>query len=73
MPLYEYECRGCGKRFEHLVRAGQSASCPSCQSDNLEKLLSVCAVRSSVVNVPQERIVSLGDGPGHCGRFEGSH
>ncbi|HEY3044010.1 MAG TPA: zinc ribbon domain-containing protein [Vicinamibacterales bacterium] len=44
MPLFEYECRGCGRQFEFLTREGQSPSCPSCQSVNLQKLLSVFAV-----------------------------
>ena len=30
MPLFEYECRGCGKQFEYLTRDGQSPSCPAC-------------------------------------------
>jgi putative FmdB family regulatory protein len=44
MPLFEYECRGCGRQFEFLTREGQSPGCPSCQSVNLQKLLSVFAV-----------------------------
>jgi putative FmdB family regulatory protein len=47
MPLFEYECRACGRHFEYLTRGGQSATCPSCQSVNLQKLLSVFAVASS--------------------------
>ena len=44
MPLFEYECRGCGRHFEYLTRNGQSPSCPACKSDDLQKLLSVFAV-----------------------------
>jgi len=44
MPLFEYECRACGRHFEHLTREGHVASCPSCRSDDLQKLLSVFAV-----------------------------
>jgi len=44
MPLFEYECRGCGKQFEYLTRDGQSPSCPACQGADLQKLLSVFAV-----------------------------
>lgn len=57
MPLYEYRCRRCGKRFERLVRgmtttdatgavvAGQTPAivCPECQSDEVERLLSAFA------------------------------
>ena len=44
MPLYEYECRGCGRRFEYLTREAQAPDCPSCHGSDLEKLLSVFAV-----------------------------
>jgi putative FmdB family regulatory protein len=46
MPLYEYECRGCGHRFEALVRGEALPECPECQSQNLERLLSMFAVSS---------------------------
>jgi putative FmdB family regulatory protein len=46
MPLYEYTCRGCGHTFEALVRSGSTASCPACQSQDLERLLSLFAVDS---------------------------
>jgi putative FmdB family regulatory protein len=51
MPIYEYACRGCGHRFERLVRRSsdpveQRVTCPSCQSDDLEQLLSLFAVSS---------------------------
>ena len=71
MPLFEYECRGCGRRFEHLARTGQSPSCPSCQGDNLQKLLSVFGVRTNAGGLPQDRIVTFGDGHGDCGRYGG--
>ena len=41
MPIYEYECEGCGERFEELVAAGaESARCPSCGSARTRRLLS---------------------------------
>jgi len=32
MPLYEYECRNCGKRFEKFcsIKNRHSATCPDC-------------------------------------------
>ena len=40
MPLFEYECRECGERFEALVQRASRPSCPSCGSEDLEKQLS---------------------------------
>lgn len=40
MPIYDYACRGCGERFELLVLKGTVEACPSCQSQDLERLLS---------------------------------
>jgi len=40
MPLYEYQCRACKHQFEALVRNREVPRCPSCQSEDLERLLS---------------------------------
>ena len=47
MPIFEYACRSCAARFELLIR-GTSAQpvCPECKSADLEKLLSLPAVKS---------------------------
>jgi len=44
MPLFEYQCRECGRRFEALVTESRRPVCPSCKSENLEKLVSVFGV-----------------------------
>ena len=46
MPIYEYECRGCGHQFEQLIRTGDEPSCPSCQGVDLERLLSQVSMSS---------------------------
>lgn len=47
MPLFEYECRGCGRHFEFLTREGQDPACPACDGHDLQKLLSVFAVNTA--------------------------
>ena len=37
MPVYEFECRKCGTRFEELVKAGQTSPCPQCKSPDVER------------------------------------
>ena len=43
MPMYEYRCPKCGKRFEMLRRmqdADRDVECPDCRSAGVERLLS---------------------------------
>lgn len=40
MPLYEFSCKKCGKKFEELVFNDKSPLCPNCKSADTEKLLS---------------------------------
>jgi putative FmdB family regulatory protein len=46
MPIFEYHCRGCEHDFELLVLKGTALECPKCQSADLERLLSIPAVKS---------------------------
>ena len=46
MPIFEYKCRGCGNEFEALVRKSDTPTCPSCSSTELEKLLSLPALKT---------------------------
>jgi putative FmdB family regulatory protein len=46
MPLYEYRCQTCGKRFELLRRmqdAEKDLQCPQCRSLEVERMLSTFA------------------------------
>ena len=48
MPIYDFRCRQCGHQFEGLSRPQDPAvTCPSCKSEDLEKLLSGFAVNSA--------------------------
>jgi putative FmdB family regulatory protein len=72
MPLYEYVCRDCEKRFEEFVLGDAKPRCPECRSPRLRKLLSVFAVGSGGAAAgPSETpggCGSCGDprGPGSC-------
>lgn len=46
MPLYEYRCCGCDAEFELLILGETVPACPTCSSDELDRLLSVPSVRS---------------------------
>ncbi|HEX3701989.1 MAG TPA: zinc ribbon domain-containing protein [Vicinamibacterales bacterium] len=69
MPIYEYECRACGHRFERLIRPASSSNdgsvaCPACQSQELERLLSLFAVSSDATiqrNVKEARRLGQGE------------
>ena len=43
MPIYEYQCRKCGKIFEKIQKVnegGNSLTCPYCGGKKPEKILS---------------------------------
>ncbi len=47
MPLYEYQCKKCGHRFERILQSFSTADvkeCPVCQGE-VERLLSAPAVQ----------------------------
>ena len=45
MPIYEYECRGCGEVHEFIQKFSDSPKrkCPSCGKLRLKKLISAAA------------------------------
>jgi len=47
VPLYEYKCRKCGKRFEELVKIGETPECPRCHDLRPEQLFSTTAAVST--------------------------
>ena len=50
MPIFEYACRSCGKQFELLVRTGTEPACRHCHSTDLERLLSIPAIKSETTH-----------------------
>jgi len=46
MPLFEFRCKKCGKKFEELVMSSsrdEDINCPRCGSKRVEKLMSAFA------------------------------
>ena len=73
MPIFEYVCRECRHGFETLVRSAEIVECPSCNSTNLEKQLSVFAAggkgeSGAASDMPVAACGACGDprGPGAC-------
>jgi len=44
VPLFEYLCRKCARRFEALVMGSARPACPGCRCADLQKLVSTFAV-----------------------------
>jgi len=62
VPLYDYECRDCGRVSEVLLRtSGQVARCLECGSTNVERLISASYMIKTDVSDP---------GTTCCGRSE---
>jgi len=47
VPLYDYLCHQCHRQFELLVRAGTTPRCPSCDGEQLDRLISSFGVSTS--------------------------
>lgn len=47
MPLYEYECKSCGHRFEKIQKFSDPLVrvCPQCTKEEVEQLISAPAVQ----------------------------
>jgi putative FmdB family regulatory protein len=65
MPIFEYQCRDCGAKFEKILPSAGAAAvrCGSCDSARVEKKLSTFAVAGTALKAfPSE------EGPcGACG------
>ena len=67
MPIFEYLCKDCGQAFEKIVpRYDSAAVCTHCESQNVEKQLSVFAIAG-----PSKEFASGPEGGcGRCGAAE---
>ncbi|MFN0244303.1 MAG: FmdB family zinc ribbon protein [Planctomycetota bacterium] len=72
MPVYEYTCRQCRHPFEFLQLGSETATCPHCESGELDKRFSVFGVggdgASALEGSDPASCGSCGDprGPGAC-------
>lgn len=49
MPMYAYECKDCGRKFEILVGVGEGEAevrCDKCKSTNVERAFSAFNISS---------------------------
>lgn len=74
MPLFEFGCAACGRRFEQLLSHRDYAKeihCPSCGSDDVSKLISTFATTSRSSESSSENPVAPLQRPApqmdHCG------
>jgi putative FmdB family regulatory protein len=51
MPIYDYHCKDCDKTFELLVRPSSIPVCPTCGSEQLDKLLSCPAAPGQTADI----------------------
>lgn len=48
MPIFEYECQGCGRAFEQFVMSRETVvSCPTCHSADVVKLFSAFSTQTA--------------------------
>ncbi|MCL6503384.1 MAG: zinc ribbon domain-containing protein [Pirellulales bacterium] len=68
MPLYEYQCEGCGGQYELLVRGTEEIRCPQCHSQRLVRMLSVTAPPISAAGRVERETSWQGCGRPECGQ-----
>jgi putative FmdB family regulatory protein len=65
MPIYEYVCNNCERKFEVLVNAGEEVTCPVCKSAELSKQFSTFAPTTRQ-SAPASMPVCSPGGCGNC-------
>lgn len=62
MPVYEYQCQGCGHRYSELVSISNSEGltpCPRCGAGDVRKLVSSVSVVRSAGQKEEDRSKAL--------------
>lgn len=67
MPIFEFQCQDCQTKFETLVRHNEQAQCPTCQGEQLQKMISAHAVTTGQPETPCGSAPSPMCGSGGCG------
>ena len=79
MPLFDFRCTSCGNEFEALVRGQATPACPRCASKDLERMMSLPAIKSDTTKAKalrsaKQRDQKLGAEREHAQRqYEASH
>lgn len=74
MPLYEFHCQDCEMIYEErrpFAQASERSTCPSCQSEHTNKLISMATFISNgsqmnQATLPSTPAASAGCGCGSC-------
>jgi len=64
MPIYEYFCNACDKKFEMLVMGKETPECPTCGAQDINRLMSACGFISKGGS---GETVSMSAGDSGCG------
>lgn len=70
MPIYEYHCPSCQRKFELLrpfSRADDPAACPLCKRTETKRCLSTFAAHSRSSGGATTTVAGTGGGCGSCG------
>jgi len=64
MPIYEFRCLDCGHVFEFLKlkKEAEEMKCPKCNSEEVERVLSVVSVSKSLSGKTSSTVKSCGGG-----------
>lgn len=73
MPMYEYFCPECNRRFEKLIRrttpenAEGGVACPTCGESDTRRVLSVIAAPVMAGSAGSGSVAQMSGGGGCCG------